>query len=346
MTKKGLWILLVGVFFFSLVFAVDPKIVEQWQKTMQYGISSQRIGVIKAIKDSKAVEGYDLIMNALANDDNPNVRGEAAYALVELKLSNQSPWLAAVQKETNSEVLRRIAFGCSELKVTAAAPYLFTIMTNRLEDTKESLLVATILRALGELEYKQAEPVILGILSNYQYTKEVRGAAAVAIGNIGGKESIPLLKSLINDPAEVKEVRMYSAYALGKTKVAEAFDILAPVIDNEKEDVNVRLWGLAGLAFLSGPQIGEKVIQYTRSDNILLRTEAIKTLAKIKETRAIEILKYKALYDPEFSVRKEAKNALQQLGFDLAQLEATNTVSSPPNTPSTNAQVTNRPSKP
>ncbi len=318
-------IFLLSLFVFSFVFAVDPKVLEQWQKTMQYGISSQRIGVIKAIKDNKAVEGYDLIMKALATDDNPNVRGEAAYAMIELKLSNQEPWLQAVQRETNSEVLRRIAFGCSELKVQSAAPYLFSHLTNRLEDTKESLLVATILRALGELEYKPAEPTVLGILSNYQYTKEVRGAAAVAIGSIGGKSSIELLKTLINDPAEVKEVRMYSAYALGKTKVTEAFDILAPVIDNEKEDVNVRVWGLAGLAFLSGPQVGEKVIQYTRSDNILLRTEAIKTLAKIKETRAIEILKYKALYDPEVSVRKEAKNALQALGVDVTQLTNTST---------------------
>ncbi|MCX7881838.1 MAG: HEAT repeat domain-containing protein [Brevinematales bacterium] len=321
----------------SLVFAVDPRVVEQWQKTMQYGISSQRIGVIKAIKDSKAVEGYDLLMKALATDDNPNVRGEAAYAMIELKLSNQEPWIQAVQRETNSEVLRRLAFGCSELKVRGAAPYLFSHLTNRLEDSKESLLVATLLRALGELEYKPAEGVVLGILSNYQYTKEVRGAAAVAIGSIGGKTSIELLKTLINDPAEAKEVRMYSAYALGKTKVPEAFDILTPVIDNEKEDVNVRVWGLAGLAFLSTPQVGEKVIQYTRSDNILLRTEAIKTLAKIKETRAIEILKYKALYDPEFSVRKEAKNALQALGVDLTQL--TNTTSTNQMTPVTNASL-------
>ncbi|URA09938.1 HEAT repeat domain-containing protein [Thermospira aquatica] len=333
---KGRWLLFVGILFFSFVFAVDAKIIEQWQKTMQYGISSQRIGVIKAIKDSKAVEGYDLIMKALASDDNPNVRGEAAYALVELKLSNQEPWIQALQKETNSEVLRRIAFGCSELKVKAAAPLLFSHMTNRLEDTKESLLVATILRALGELEYKPAEATVLGILSNYQYTKEVRGAAAVAIGSIGGSKSVALLKTLINDPAEVKEVRMYGAYALGKTKAPEAFDILTPIIDNEKEDVNVRVWGLAGLAFLSGPQVGEKVIQYTRSDNILLRTEAIKTLAKIKETRAIEILKYKALYDPEVSVRKEAKNALQTLGFDLNQLTNTTQTNTQTNTATTN----------
>jgi len=331
-------VFLLSIFIFSCVFAVDAKIVEQWQKTMQYGISSQRIGVIKAIKENKAGEGYDLIMKALASDDNPNVRGEAAYAMIELKLSNQDPWIAALQRETNSEVLRRLAFGCSELKVTGAGPYLFAHLTNRLEDTRESLLVATILRALGELAYQPAEGVVLSILSNYQYTKEVRGAAAVAIGSLGGKTSIPLLKTLINDPAEVKEVRMYSAYALGKTRVSEAFDILAPVIDNEKEDVNVRLWGLAGLAFLSGPQIGEKVIQYTRSDNILLRTEAIKTLAKLKETRAIEILKYKALYDPEFSVRREAKNALQELGVDVTQL--TNTAAT--NTSLTNISSTNK----
>lgn len=113
---------------------------------------------------------------------------------------------------------------------------------------------------------------------------------------------------------------MYSAFAIGKTGDPKALDILSPYIENESEDLNIRLWSIAGLGYLSGDTVTEKLIAFAKVDNVRIRLEAVKALGKLKSNAAQDILAYKALYDPEPAVMKEAKTALQNMGVDLETL--------------------------
>ncbi|MCX7821159.1 MAG: HEAT repeat domain-containing protein [Brevinematales bacterium] len=319
--KKFLFIFLIN---YSFLFPVDEKVREYWKKTMEYGVSGQRTGVIKSIEENKSQEDYYLIEKALVSDINPDVRGYAAYSLINLKIAKPDVWINALQNEKDTEVLRKIAYGISELKISNAGPVLYNQLTNRIENQKETLLVATIIRAIGEIGYKPSSQYLANILSNITYPNEIRSAAAIAIGSFNDEANIPLLQQILENPGEAKEVRMYAAYGIGRTGSQKAFDILSPYIENEKEDLNIRLWSISGLSFVKGEKSIQKLIDFSKVDNVRIRLEAIKSLGKYeKNDRIIEILKYKADFDPEFAVKKEAKKALQNMGIDLDKEKST-----------------------
>ena len=154
----------------------------------------------------------------------------------------------------------------------------------------------------------------------------MRSSAAIALGGMADSSYIPLFQNIINNSGELKEVRMYCAYAIGRTGDPAVIDILTPIVDNEMEDLNVRLWAIAGLAFVKNETIFPKLIYFSKVDNVRIRLEAIKALSKFSNSQSIEVLTFKALYDPEFAVKKEAKKGLQTLGIDVDKLgKETNT---------------------
>lgn len=314
--------LVIAIIFglFSTFFAIEATLLEHWQKTMRFGISSQRSAIIKSIEDNKVTEAYTLLQEALVSDPNPEIRGQCVYAMVNLKLSNETVWLNSLVNETNSDVIRKKAFGVSEMGVSSAAPKLFVILTNRIDNPKESQLSATLLRTLGNLQYKASGDLMLSVLTNLAYSVEIRSSAAVALGDLKDKRFISNLTAVLQNPGEPKEVRMYCAYGIGKTGDKSALEILTPFIDNENEDLNIRLWSIAGLAFVSDPAIGPKLIEFSKVDNVRIRLEAVKAMARINTPESIDILKFKAQFDPDLGVKREAKKSLQTLGIEVEQL--------------------------
>lgn len=337
--------LTVLFFAFSAAYATEAGVLESWQKTMKFGISSQRTAVIKAIEDAKATDAYNLIQDALLNDVNPEIRGTAAYSLINLKIADDTLWNKALSSEKDPEVLRKVVFGINELKVKSAGPRLYSILTNSLDDPKRSALIATTIRAIGSIDYKPASDKVLFILTNIEMAPEVRGAAAIAVGELGSGKYIGILQGMLENIGEAGDVRMYSAYAIGKSGDAKALEILTPYIESEKEDLNIRLWGIAGLAYVNSPKVPEMLIRFSKVDNIRIRLEAVKSLGKLKSAEATEILKYKAIYDPDLGVKREAKTALQGLGVDVEKLvqEATKPKDKPPVTPAPVAQTNAKP---
>ncbi len=302
--------------------SADANLLEHWRNTMKFGVSSQRLGVIKTVEDRKVKEAYDLIEQALLTDPNPEIRGSAAYALIGLKIDNESIWNKALTSETDPEVLRKTVFAVSELKIRTTGPRLHAILTNNLDNPKSSYLCAAAIRAIGTVEYQGATGTILGLLTNLETPAEIRSASAIAVGELGSSKHLPLLKSILDNVGEATDVRMYSAYAIGKSGDNQALDILTPYIENEREDLNIRLWGIAGLAFVKSARVPDMLIRYAKVDNIRIRLEAVKALGKLKSESAKDILKYKAIYDPDLSVKREAKTALQEMGVDVDKLQA------------------------
>ena len=320
---------------------VDERVAEAWQKNMLYGIAAQRSKVIQTVERMKAKEYYYLIESAFTNDKNEDVRSTATYSLIMLKVSNETLWMKALANETKTEMLRKIAYGIGELKIAKAGPQLFTMLTNRITNPKENSLSAAILYSLGQIKYKPASGYVLTVITNIQIDSQVRGAAANAIADIGTKEEVNSLTNLLNNAGEDKEIRMYCAYALGKSTFPEMVPVLMPYVENEKEDINIRLYAIAGLGFIKDAAVTTKLMDWTKLDNTRVRIEAIRSLGKLKDDKAKELLIFKARSDPDFGVQKEAKIALQNYGiyFDTKGMTVD---SNAMKTISTNKSVTNK----
>ncbi len=319
--QKILSILSILFLLFPLfAFSVDKKLLKAWNDTMKYGISSQRADVIQAIEKGKISESYNLIEQALVHDPNAKVRIISVYALISLKISNKTTWNASINNEKDNKVLQKVVFGITELGVRSAAPKIFEIVTNKMDNPKVQRLTGSLIEALGKLKYAPAEPLIISIITNIEKPDQLRSSAAIAIGELGAENAVGVLTNLITNPGEGLSIRMYSAFALGKTGKPEALDILYPIISNEKEDLNVRLYALGGLGYVNSEKVRDKLRELVKVDNTRIRLEAIKALGVQKDKASEEVLTYKALYDPEMTVRKEAKKSLQAIGVDVDNL--------------------------
>jgi HEAT repeat protein len=308
---------------FTGVFAQSEEIYKLWEDTMKFGISKQRITVMQTIANRKVTNAYGLIKEALINDDNASVRGQAVFSLREIKINTPNLWLTALQKEKDDEVLGRIVSAIGDMKIESGGEPMFNMLREKINETRSEQLCATIIRAIGNVGYRAASSYILELLTDVTTPLQIRNAAAVAIGDLGTENELLILENLVNDTGEARSVRMYSAYAMGKSGNPNVFDILSPIIENENEDLNVRLWAIAGLGYIKDEQIVKKMIGLARVDNTRIRMEAVKALGKIKDPRAEEMLKFKALHDPEHSIKQEAIRILKEMGVDTENLGKT-----------------------
>jgi HEAT repeat protein len=227
-------------------------------------------------------------------------------------------WLSVLSNETNSDVLRKIVFAVSKMKLTNAGPGLFTLLTNNIDNEKEKELSSGLIRALGEIGYKAAAPEIIYILTNIEYGNDVRSSAAITIGDIGGISNVIILSNLLENTGESKDVRMFSAFSIGKIGDLLSVNILTPHIENEKEDLNIRLYSIEGLSYVKDKAVFNKIVEFTKSDDPRIRLEAVRALVNSPFIReAADLLKYKAVYDPDIDVEKEAKKTLLSIGIDL-----------------------------
>jgi HEAT repeat protein len=276
----------------GLLVAVPQEVIDQWKMVMEYGVSEQRKAIVTAIEKDKVKDAYFLLENALINDDNAAVRGQVAYAMINLRITNAAVWLAALEKETDNETLRKVAYGIGALKIPGAGPRLMTTLSNSLNDD-DYYLTSAIIRSLGEVVYKPAETLVFVILTNFTKNVEVRGAAAEALGTIGGPDKLLLLKDIVANPGENRTVRMYCAYAMGKSGSSEVMSVIFPIIENEDEDIYIRKWAMAGLAFVNTPEVIKKMIDFTKVDNAIIRLQAIQNLGKLKAREAAGILMFR-----------------------------------------------------
>ena len=114
----------------------------------------------------------------------------------------------------------------------------------------------------------------------------VRAAAAASLGPLGDREAVKPLSKLLGDVQEDRDVRSRAAESLGQLRAEEAVPALIAALDDTVW--HVRLHAVDALGCIGDPQ--------TRS-----------------------ALENTARYDPNFSVRDAAHDALQQMGQPATQ---------------------------
>lgn len=310
---KRTFIAAAAAFLPVILFAVTQETVDQWKLVMEYGVSDQRSKVLTAIEGGKVSDAYFILEDALINDDNAKIRGQAAYAMINLHLSNQAVWLAALNKENDNDTLRRVVYGIGQLHVDGAGPRLLTTLSNALSGP-DNFLTAAILRTIGDVAYKPAEAVTFNVLTNFTLNEDVRGAAAEAIATIGSPASLLKLRDIVANPGESRLVRMHCAYAMGKSGDPEVLSIIFPIVENDDEDIYIRQWAMSGLGFINTPEVVKKMIDFCKVDNKIIRKQAVQTLGKLKAKEAVQVLLFKAQFDDEEDIRIEAINSLGAIG--------------------------------
>ena len=284
-----------------------------WRETIEYGVSDQRLAIVKKIRSGKRSDGIELLETSFINENNTSIKEEIIYVFIDMKhKDNTQFWTDLFTTETNLSVLQRAAYAVELLEIPVGVD-IFNALNKQIMEPKAMRFNAAAVQALGKLKNTEALPVILEMATNITNHQDLRGASVVALGMYQDDTMIPILQGLLTNTGESRLIRRYAALAIGHTENPQAIEILTPIAVNELEEQTVRLNSISGLGYANSQEIIPTLENLTKSDNTAVRTEAIKSLARLKATSSKAILEYKAKNDPESIVRREAKNALKIL---------------------------------
>ncbi len=289
------------------------KQLETWKETMTYGISDQRMAVVKKIRFDKTTNALTLLEESFTNEANTTIKEEMIYTFMDLNHTNNTKfWTDLFTEETNLTVLQRATF-VVEQKSLPVGDALFNVFTNHAQDPKAMRFNAVAVQALGKLKHPAALPIITDMATNTLNHQDLRGSSVVAMGMYQDNSLIPTLQNFLTNSTEPTIIRRYAALAIGRTGDAQAVEILTPIATDENEEQGIRLNSISGLGYLTDASVVPLLEQLTKADNTAVRVEAIKSLGRLKVDSAIPILEYKSEKDPEAIVRREAKTALQEI---------------------------------
>lgn len=316
---------------------MEAKRVSNWAETLNFGIASQRLSTVKQIRMLKATNMIPSLQEHFTKENSVVVKEEIIYIFMEATNTDAGFWQKIFTDEKDIVVLQRAAYAIEVLKAPDVGAQIFDKLTNDITNEKSVRFNANAIRALGELKYTAALPVIVDVATNRDLNQDYRGSAVMALGIFKDPGQMELLKTLLTNAIEPRSVRRYAAIGIGRYESPEASEVLAPIATNEMEDQSLRTGAIMGLGYASNEANVAIMEVLSKSDNTTLRVEAVKSLGRMKSEASQEILKYKAFKDPEAIVRREARTALQAMGIDVDALEKEMRNPTPTPAASTNA---------
>jgi len=143
----------------------------------------------------------------------------------------------------------------------------------------------------------------------------IRAAAAAAVGFVGSREDAPFLVPLLDDPAEAVRFQTVSALAfLGDPSSAAQ---LKTRYDGEAPTIRDQI--LRAVGQLGGPHAYPLLARGIADPDARIRRAAAVGFSFLKDIRARTLLQHAAETDPDELVVHEARIALHELDYNLAE---------------------------
>ncbi len=284
------------------------KNLKFWEKTLKYGTVSQKRKVINYIKVNKIKEAVKLLTKYFDSQDNVWVKRDMISALVEF--SNTSVVIPSIskmfeRKDLDSETKKFLIETVDKLKYKKYYKKILKFLNDKDIYVKERAI-----RALGKLG---VEKVVNTLITNYKKEKNdrLRTAYILSLAEIKSKKAEPILLSVFTNTDEKPFNRSYAATGLGNLKDKTALKVLMKYLDKSKGMVKQRI--IDALGNYDTKEVREKLIKLLEDDDKNIRYFAIKSIEKLRIKEALEVLRYKEKYDPEYKVRIAAKEAIEKM---------------------------------
>lgn len=258
--------------------------LEQLLPLLKYKETSVRRIVISAIKGSKDGHTVEHLILAMKDDDT-YIRDSASEALKEIGKPAVEPLIKVLRDDENMQAQIRATTILGDIKDNRAVePLIYALKSASKASSQESTILGIeAATALGKIKDARAVAPLIEALSVEDI--RIRRSAADALREIGEPSVEPLIASFKN---KTKNIKLIATIILGDLKDKRATEPLIQEI--LLDDFGETEWVLRA-AF---------------------RTEAAKALGKIKDPRAIEVLK--SMRDDDVSsVSEMAEWALHEI---------------------------------
>jgi HEAT repeat protein len=296
--------------------AQDAKIPDsarkEWADTIDFGIDSQIIEVVKKIKESGETSFSTKLTAVLAK----SVNAELRKAVLALFTDSKYPGAEEVAytiltnwENEDSDVLRALVAYLAEIKSKRSLEIML-----KLVDADDSVVAYSAIAAVGRMGDVSMAATLLKKLRDPEVKPDRKPTIITALGDMKAQAALPELLKIAGNREEERVWRMYACEALGKLGDASAVPILKKVMG--ENDPLLKSYAAAALGKFDLGQVLDVLIECLKDSYWKVRVAGCQGLARPGAAKAIDILIYKVQNDPEAPVKTEAVKALAAIGTD------------------------------
>lgn len=292
----------------------EKPLIEKRKDTLKYGINSEIIELIDALKEEENKKltkevltlfentySHEVIQSVIQYFDviDFNEGYERAFSLLqnENKLPNQ---ITAQLINYVSESMEK--------------EYFDFIITFLEHDSQE--VISAALKAIGNSSNKDYVSILLQKLEDDDFPSSMKPNILLALGELRSVEAVPKLIDIVQDEREEIIWRQYACYALGKINDPQTINILKEAA--RSDNALLRAYAYSALGSFNDEEAYSILMEGLKDSYWKSRVRAAEGLAEQKVEAAVPILVYKAENDPELQVRESAVNALAEIGGNEA----------------------------
>lgn len=313
----------------------DQNRADYIERTMKFGTHKERKQAITYIEDvqdeARKQQLIKMLLEMLENENESTMIIKSIHVLGNLEEKGAIPLVMKFLTHESEDVRIAAVYFLKDMKAESSKPELVKLLKEQ-DYEKDSNFTIGIIKTLGDFKAVEVKDFAIEKIKNNKTTHNNRMALILFLGYCGDISAEDFLLDLYADEGENTSVRMYSASALAKLKSKKASDAFVKFIqeydtysfNKKKKYYKLYMYTVSALVKLGDDRAYDRLIDSLRSDNSSVRLQAINLLKDLKDKRSVDILKYKAKYDPNVKVQKAAKEALKEMGIEMDEDDSQN----------------------
>ncbi len=301
---------------------MDKKGAEYIEKTLNFGTHKERAEAIARIKNIKTEphlsKVLDMLVKNIKDESDPGVLRKSFQIAADYERKDAVGPISAYISHDNEDVQIAAIYALKDLDARGQS----TALKNELKglDFSENAgLIEALLVTLGDFEDKTLFEFSKQKIKDPKTSDFNRQRLILFLGNSKTTESLDYLKELFTNEDENITVRSYAVSSLSKLGNSSVVPAINEEIDRiDSYDVKKRrryhtlyMYCIAALVNLGDSNAYPRLEESLKSNSAPVRLKAIEMMADLKDKRSIDILEYKAKYDPNAKVRAAAKRTLK-----------------------------------
>lgn len=280
---------------------------EERTATLKFGIESEVLDLVRALKEEKNTEYRDLLLDVYDHARGDDLKEAILLLFLDLKdpgLEDRAiQEIGAPDKKGNSLLLNSVSY-LTEIKSKKVNDTLVTLMTG-----KNKVLALAAIRALGKLEALDKVDDLIKLYNDADTDPNFKPDLIWSFGEMKATTAVPLLLKDYDDNESQPLLRRSILESLGKIGDPSAWDRVEAALG----DTNTDLRAAAVATIGSYPNKGDPVkiltdaLRDTQTSVRLAGAQAAKTLPR---PELKNLLGYRVKKDPEPKVRVASLQAL------------------------------------
>ncbi len=299
----------------------EDSVTAQWRATLKYGINSEIVDLIGALKNRKDSRLNADLITTFSQTYDDTVRSAILDLFTAISYDGAEKAVRAYleSKPQNSDLeIASIAY--LSRTVTHPSKETVALLESEVGDSAESISGAAI-RALGTIadnnspgayDFSGLEKTLIADLAGNDSTTAALGDAILTLGDLKSKNAVDPLLAIVTDTTQQATLREYAADSLGKIGDPKAIPALTDLVKDQ--NAYLRAYGVSALGRFNTSESADVLSAALRDSAVGVRLAALEGIARNKLTAETQAVIYKAEHDPDVHVRISAIQTLGELG--------------------------------